>query len=94
MEKITIKDFWNSKENLAIHCNTEEKADKLLEAFDKMGKKWCDGESYIEDNCWSEYKEHTCYDNDKDSGYSPVNFYNADNYTIYEFEDVIFEDDK
>ena len=92
-KKITLKEFWKSKEHLAIHCDTEEKANRLLKAFDKMGKKWIDGDSYLEINCWSEYKEHTCYDNDKDSGYSPVNFYNADNYTIYEFEDIDLGDE-
>ena len=92
-KKITLKKFWKSKENLAIHCKTEDQAIKLCEAFDKMGKKWCDGESYIDNNCWSEYEENTCYDNDKDSGYCFVDFYKNDNYIIYEFEDIDLGDE-
>ena len=44
--KITLEEFWNSKEKLAIHCDTEEKAIKLLRAFNKMGKKWKSRDSY------------------------------------------------
>lgn len=88
-DKITLEEFWNSKKNLAIHCDTEEKANKLLKAFDEYGKRWCSGERYIDDNCWSEYKEKTCYDNEHDdSGYCNVNFYKENDYKIYEFEDI------
>ena len=45
-KKITLKEFWESKEELAIHCNVEEKAKALLCAFDKMGKEWCSGDLY------------------------------------------------
>ena len=48
--KITLKEFWESDRDLAIHCNTEEEAKKLLKAFDKLGKKWCEGDSYLDDN--------------------------------------------
>ena len=88
--KITLTEFWNSKEKLAIHCDTEEKANKLLTAFDKMGKKWVSGNSYLKVNCWDEYEKDTCYSNQY--RYTEINFYKKDNYTIYEFEDVDFEE--
>lgn len=92
-DKITLEEFWKSEEDLAIHCKTEEQAIKLCKAFDKMGKKWRSGERYIDDNCWGECEENTCYDNDNnDNGYCHVNFYKTYNYKIYEFEDVILED--
>ena len=37
--KITLNEFWSKKKLMAIHCDTEEKANKLLKAFDKLGKK-------------------------------------------------------
>ena len=36
--KITLTEFWNSKDKLAIHCNTREKADKFLKESNKTGK--------------------------------------------------------
>lgn len=87
--KITLRDFWNSKKPLAIHCDTEEKANKLLEAFDKLGKEWISGLSYLAANCWETYKENTCYCNT--NAYSSVDYYKSKKYKIYEFEDVIFE---
>lgn len=43
---MTLKDFFDSKENLGIHCDNFEKAKTLLEAFDELGKKWCRSENY------------------------------------------------
>ncbi len=85
-KKITLKEFWNSKEKLAIHCDTEEKANKLLRAFNKIGKKWCDDDSYIGNNYWYDKRENTCYSND--NGYTSINWYKENDYKIYEFEDV------
>ena len=89
--KITLRDFWNSKKHLAIHCNTEEKANQLLEAFDKLGKKWFSGYSYLVINCWESYKENTCYDNLNQI--CSINWYKTIGYKIYEFEDVVFEEE-
>lgn len=88
--KITLTEFWNSKEKLAIHCDTEEKANKLLRAFNKIGKKWCDDDSYIGNNYWYDKRENTCYSND--NGYTSINWYKENDYKIYEFDDVIIEE--
>lgn len=81
-KKITLSEFGNSEKKLAIHCDTEEKANELLKAFDKLGKKWANGISYLDVNFWDKYKEKTCY---KNSG-----FYGSCDYccTVYEFDDV------
>lgn len=63
-DKITLEEFWNSGEKLAIHCDTNEKAINLLKEFDKLGKRWCAGNSYINANYWTHYKEEACYLND------------------------------
>lgn len=49
--KITLSEFWNSKDKLAIHCNTREKADKFLKESNKTGK-WGDFGS-----CYGVYRE-------------------------------------
>ena len=92
MNKIKLSEFWNSKEKLAIHCKMEEQAIKLLKEFDKMGKKWASGNSYLEVNCWNGYEEDTCYSNN--NGYTFINWYKENNYKIYDFEDVDFEEKK
>lgn len=83
--KITLTEFWNSEQRLAIHCDTEEKAKKLLKTFDKLGKKWCDGDSYLDD---SYYMQDACYDNGGEYGY--YDYYN-ENDILIEFDEVDLE---
>ena len=85
-KKITLKEFWESKEKLVIHCDTEEKAKTLLSAFDKIGKEWCTNNKYTSKNYWKVYEEDTCYSNS--FGYANKDFYTRQGATIYEFEDV------
>ncbi len=89
--KIKLSEFWKSKEKLAIHCNTEEKANKLLTAFDKLGKKWLYGNSYLESNYWEYNKKNTCYNNSNQ--YADIHWYKHNNYKIYEFEDIDFDEE-
>lgn len=86
--KIKLKQFFKSKENLAIHCKTKEDAIKLCKAFDKIGKRWCDGTRYTENNCWYVKKENTCYSNKY--LYCSIDYYKEHGYKIYEVEDVAF----
>ncbi len=88
--KITLTEFWNSKEKLAIHCDTKEKAKQLLKAFDKMGKKWSAGDSYLEYIYWSPYKQNTCYNNN--NGYCSIDWCKEEDYKVYKFENVDFEE--
>lgn len=81
--KITLKEFWKSDKKLTIHCNTEEKAKILLKAFDKLGKKWCDGDSYLADDC---YRRDVCYDNNCE--HNCYGYYKAAKYKIYDFDEV------
>lgn len=87
---MTIKQFFESKSTLAIHCNTEAKAMKLLKVFDKMGHRWAAGNSYIEDICWEPYEEETCYSND--GGFGNIVAFREYGYTILEFDEIEFEE--
>ena len=63
-KKITLKQFFESKDELAIHCSTEEQAEQLLDAFGKLGKKWRNGNPYSKEvTNWKFYKENTYYFN-------------------------------
>lgn len=89
MKKITLTEFWNSKNNIAIHCDTREKAKTLLRAFNKMGKKWCDDDSYLKCNIYNFYRKRTCYNNTGE--YCSYDWYESLGYKIYEYEDVDLE---
>lgn len=95
MEKITLKEFWDMADKgvkAAIHCDTEEKANKLCAEFDKLGKRWSTDRSYKVDNNWEFYKDKTCYRND--CTFSLKSFYISSGLKVYEFEDIIFDSDK
>lgn len=85
-KKITLEDFFDSEEPLAIHCDTKGKAKKLCKAFDKMGKRWRNNQSYLEENNWRGFKEKTCYVND--GTYCDKEFALGTIYDVYEFEEV------
>lgn len=81
--KITLTEFWNSKDKIAIHCDTEEKANKFIAESNKIVKWRC----YI--YFYEDYNEKTCFNNN--FGFCYLKFYKENGYTIYEFEDVDLE---
>ncbi len=88
-KKITLKEFFESDETLVIHCRTEEEANTLLEAFDKLGKKWNGGKSYLENNYWQCYEGGTCYTSN--GTFSDKEFFLDNDYKVYEFEEIELE---
>lgn len=88
-KKITLKAFFESRRVLTIHCDTEEKANKLLMAFDKLGKTWGNGISYLSENNYINYKQKTCYTNDRD--YVSYDWCKGNGYIIFEFDEVDLE---
>lgn len=91
-KKITLKEFFENDETLVIHCRTEEEANTLLEAFDKLGKKWsgAGNKSYLKSNYWQLYEEETCYSNK--GRFCDKEFYLNKNCKVYEFENVKIEE--
>lgn len=84
--RITLTEFWNSKEKIAIRCCSKEKAHELLEAFNKLGKRWITGESYTKKSYYNDWLCSTCYSNNR--RYGDYEDYKREHYIIYEFEDV------
>lgn len=85
--KITIDEFFTGRPK-AIHCDTNEKAEKLLRAFDEKGYRWRDHDRYTADTYWSVYKENTIYDNT--NGYCDLCgiWSRNNNPIIYKFKEV------
>lgn len=83
---MTIKQFFDSNKDLAIHCKTKEQAKALLEAFDKKGYQWYAGNRYIDATYWDDFEENTCYDNN--GRYTNIESYKHDGYKILEFKDI------
>lgn len=84
--KLTLTQFWNCEKELAIHCNTEEKANRLLKAFDRLGKKWSSGDSYLDDDYYHVNMQDTCYTNI--SMYCDKEYLEKSGCRVYEFEDI------
>lgn len=89
--KITLKEFFEMSEGeVCIHCSTKKEAEKLCEAFHKLGKKWLNGKSYLEELEWNSYKKETVYYNDDE--FCSLAYAKENDHKIYKFKDVIFED--
>lgn len=59
-----MKNFnWEAfkKGNIAVHCDTEEKAKDFLKKCDKEGIRWNTGEYTHESTEWNEHKKETSY---------------------------------
>ena len=44
-----------------INCRTEQEAIELLTELKAQGLTWCTGKDLLEETCWDDYKENTCY---------------------------------
>lgn len=84
---ITLKEFFESDEKLAIHCDCLTTTNILLKYFNKLGKKWDDGKSYLEYNHWDKYRSDTCYSNK-----GTYTSKESCEYKVYGFEEIILEE--
>ena len=82
MKKINIYDFYKSSKELLIKCDTFQQACILCDQFNKDGKKWAGGFSYLE--LVSFEKSPTYYSNKGFHYSAPLGL------TTYSFEEVDF----
>ncbi len=82
---MTIDKFWDPERKLAIHTSTKEQAELLCRVFNRMGKKWMAGSSYIEDSNWDVFEENTCYLNN--NKFSDIDR-EEENYFVLEFGEI------
>lgn len=48
-------------QDVAMWCNTPEKAQTFVEHLSNLGKEWANGDDYLDDNMWYVYKDQTLY---------------------------------
>lgn len=89
MKKFNINDHAN--EDVAMHCDTEEKARIFRTCLAQHGLSWCSGRSYLSKSNWYEYKECTCY-NFHEGSYAYTDWYRERHYLILEFDDFNWAD--
>ena len=84
MTKQQFDDLYLGK---AVHCDTEEKANKFLELAHGFGYKWRDKTSLLGNNYWDNLRYDTCYKvNSYVITYANVDLYKKSGYTIVKFE--------
>lgn len=75
-------------EKTAIHCPTEELANKVLYISHKNGYRWNSYHSFLKYNNWNFCKENTCYDL-INGEFGEKQFYINGGFTIIPAEDFI-----
>lgn len=81
--------------NIAVHCDTEEKAKKFLQECENRGLEWIDGDSPMTNisNIWHINMEYTCYAiKNYVITYENVEYFKIVRYELIEYNDVLFED--
>jgi hypothetical protein len=61
MEEIMFNKNLILQPNTFIHCDSEEKANKLLAWGYSIGKRWSTGDSFLDENYYYYDKDKTCY---------------------------------
>ena len=78
-------------ENIAVHCDTKEKANKFLKALHDNGFKCgLTKEKLIQNNIYEEHKDKTCYSVlHTILLYGDVEGFKSDNFKIITFDDFM-----
>ena len=87
MKNFNWKEFREGRE-IAVHCNTEEKAKNFFEECMNNGiVAWCGGESLIQndDTEWGNYRAETCYSNTDNIEYDGLEWFQENSYKIVEW---------
>ena len=83
---LTLNEFLNNIDDLYISCPTYEEAVALCMAFQKRGKKWRSGNSYVQQSSFDCYKENMVYSNK--GSYADTSFARNHGYTIYKLNEI------
>ena len=83
---MTLKEFWENKKNIAIHCDTEEKAKMVCKSFDYMCELVWQCKARCINTLWEREEENSCYWNN--GGCSSTETCKANNVPIIEFDEM------
>lgn len=56
--KFNLNDY---KGKYVMHCKTKEEAESFCRFLHQNGRRWCNGDSYLDPNSWDFYKIDTVY---------------------------------
>lgn len=87
MKKFNWKEFKNTNNKIAVHCETEKEAKDFCNQMHEHGMTWVSGRRYLVYTYYEEYKEESCYTN-----YGVVvtcDFCKKNGYTILEWNDYM-----
>lgn len=84
MQCFYIEDF--TGENVCMHCSTVEEAYTFLSFLDSIGRKWCNGQDYLENMRYEEYLEDTVYYFNNGT-FSDIGYAHEQHYNVLEFAD-------
>lgn len=87
MKKFNWNEFKNTKNEIAVHCKTEEEAKDFCKQMHEHGMKWRDGDSYLEHTEYGRYLSKTCYTGD--GGFTSCVFCESEGYKILEWSDCM-----
>ena len=82
--KFNINDY---KGNYVMHCKTEREAKDFCNYLHSVGRKWCNGETYLDNTNFYIRRERTAYNFNEGSSCS-VGWYEGE-YTILEWSDFM-----
>lgn len=89
MDRIKLSEIIKNK-SMIIHTTKEEQAKALCKRLDELGRKWSNGNSYLEDTNWSVLQEKTCY-SPNSNGFGNVNWFANSCIQVIEFADIDLE---
>jgi len=83
------------KEGMVIHCDTEKKADKLLNKLHDLGYAWNTGRSLMNIECDNYYGDKTCYMIKKNKNITTANlgYFLQEGDEITKFDDLKWADE-
>jgi hypothetical protein len=88
---LTIKPKAMQKRTV-IYCPEKWMAEALCWVMDRLGYKWCSGESFLDNTQWKYYQEKVCY-NFYDGKFSECSYYRHLDYKIIPFWDAVCGED-
>ena len=80
-------------EKIAIHCETEEQSEMLMDILNNYDVKWINRSRIITMH-YVIYGKNSCYDMHNDPialSYSPIRYYREENYEVVEFNKILSE---
>jgi hypothetical protein len=83
-------DINNYKGKYVMHCKTEEESRVFCNYLRSVGRKWYNGDDYLDSANYNYYKDKTAYKFNK-GDFDSVNYCSSVGYTVLEFSDFDWE---